>query len=213
MKFVVFILLTLSVGCANQPNTSVETTPPKYPVMAAKKGIEGYVELKYDVDKTGKVTNIQVINSHPEGIFESAATDGLAHWKYPPFLVDGKPVLKKDLTVKLDFNLDKQGAKNKSRTNRFQHVVKSKSVIDGIKKTFHLYQQKDIEEAIAILDELNPTTDYEQALIDRYRGLMHKDINDFNKARLYLLKSIESGALSEHEQTETQQVLNNIQAL
>lgn len=181
--------------------------------MAAQKGIEGFVELRYDVDKMGKVANIQVVNSHPEGIFDSAAIDGLANWKYPPFLVDGKPTLKKGLTVKLDFNLDKQVAKSTTKTNRSQYVVKSKSVIDGLKAVFNLYEQGKIDKAIAIFDDLNATTDYEQALINRYRGLIYKEANDFNKARFYLLKSIESGALSEREQTETQQALNNIQTL
>ncbi len=121
--------------------------------------------------------------------------------------------MKKGLTVKLDFNLDKQVAKSTTKTNRSQYVVKSKSVIDGLKAVFNLYEQGKIDKAIAIFDDLNATTDYEQALINRYRGLIYKEANDFNKARFYLLKSIESGALSEREQTETQQALNNIQTL
>src|SRR5690606_32266664 len=42
----------------------------KYPPRALERGIEGYVDLRFDIDKTGATKNIEVIAAMPEGVFE-----------------------------------------------------------------------------------------------------------------------------------------------
>ncbi|MGB0936711.1 MAG: energy transducer TonB [Colwellia sp.] len=55
---------------------------PKYPVLAAREGVEGYVTLSFDVTKAGTVDNIKVVSSLPEGTFEKEAINALKKWRY-----------------------------------------------------------------------------------------------------------------------------------
>jgi protein TonB len=82
--------------------------PPKYPVDAARDGLEGWVELSFSVTESGGVDNIEVIDSKPRRTFDQAARRALAKWKYRPKIVDGKALVQHGLTVKLLFNLDSE---------------------------------------------------------------------------------------------------------
>ncbi|TRY28768.1 energy transducer TonB [Aliiglaciecola sp. M165] len=69
---------------------------------------EGWVELAFDIDKSGNPINISVVDSHPSGVFDDEGIKALSKWKYKPELVDGNPVVQKDRRVKLDFILDNE---------------------------------------------------------------------------------------------------------
>ncbi|MEO0557766.1 MAG: TonB family protein, partial [Bacteroidota bacterium] len=55
---------------------------PKYPAEAAEKGIEGTVRMSFDVDPQGSVSNINIIGSIPEGVFDHNAKLALSQWQY-----------------------------------------------------------------------------------------------------------------------------------
>ncbi|MCL1041860.1 M56 family metallopeptidase [Shewanella marisflavi] len=55
---------------------------PSYPVEAAENHIEGYVQLQFDIDKQGNVSNVSVIKSSPAGMFDSEAVKALTQWRY-----------------------------------------------------------------------------------------------------------------------------------
>ncbi|WP_281213218.1 M56 family metallopeptidase [Shewanella insulae] len=55
---------------------------PGYPTEAAKQSIEGYVQLQFDIDKQGKVSNVSVIESSPAGVFDAEAVKALSQWRY-----------------------------------------------------------------------------------------------------------------------------------
>ncbi|CAM3435949.1 M56 family metallopeptidase [Shewanella violacea] len=61
------------------PLTRVE---PKYPIAAVKANQNGYVQLKFDISKSGRVSNITVIKSSPTGIFDKSAVEALTQWVY-----------------------------------------------------------------------------------------------------------------------------------
>lgn len=86
--------------------TPVFRTSPKYPAVALREGIEGWVKLIFTIDSAGQVKNIKVIESEPERIFDREAKRALARWKYQPQLVDGKPTEQTGMQVVLDFRLD-----------------------------------------------------------------------------------------------------------
>ena len=67
---------------------------------------EGWVELAFDIDKSGNPINISVLDSHPEDVFDNEGIRALTKWKYKPKLVNGSPVVQKDLRVKLEFKLN-----------------------------------------------------------------------------------------------------------
>ncbi|MFC1840854.1 energy transducer TonB [Thermodesulfobacteriota bacterium] len=68
----------------------VTMSPPLYPPNAVLKGIEGWVLLRFILDKEGKILNPQVVSAEPKGIFEQAALDTIIKYKLRPAIKDGK---------------------------------------------------------------------------------------------------------------------------
>lgn len=81
-------------------------TQPNYPVSAQQKGLEGWVLLKYDVDTSGTLSNIAVLNSEPKRIFDREAIRALKKWKFKPAMTNGQPIASAGQTVKIEFNMD-----------------------------------------------------------------------------------------------------------
>ena len=63
-----------------------------YPTDALAKGIEGWVDIDFMVTAEGGVAKIQVVDSNPRGIFDSAATRSVSRLRYQPPLQGGKAV-------------------------------------------------------------------------------------------------------------------------
>jgi protein TonB len=78
---------------------------PKYPIEAARKGIEGWVKLAFSINNLGQVINAEVLEADPKRTFDRAALRALRKWKYKAQVIDGKPVTKDGLFVVLDFKL------------------------------------------------------------------------------------------------------------
>lgn len=78
---------------------------PQYPRKAAMTGKQGWVRLTFDVNSTGGVENVSVVEANPPRIFNQAAKRALLKWKYQPKLEEGKPVPMRGLKVQLDFKL------------------------------------------------------------------------------------------------------------
>lgn len=79
---------------------------PKYPMKAAREGIEGYVVMSFTIDKLGGVTDVKVIEAQPKRIFDKAAKRALKKWKYKAKVEDGVALVQTGLTVRLDFNIE-----------------------------------------------------------------------------------------------------------
>jgi TonB family protein len=73
---------------------------PNYPLEASQDGVEGYVVLNFTVTPQGKVKEIEVVESSPEGVFDDAATKALAKWRYSPNKSETT-----NATIQLDFKL------------------------------------------------------------------------------------------------------------
>ncbi|RVT45642.1 energy transducer TonB [Rheinheimera sediminis] len=87
--------------------TAIVRIDPRYPVEAAKNGIEGWVKLSFSIDATGAVIDVEVLDAEPKRLFDREAVKALRAWKYQPQLVNGKAVVQRNLQVQLDFSLDK----------------------------------------------------------------------------------------------------------
>ena len=80
---------------------------PDYPARAANKGIEGFVDVRFDVTKTGATNNIEVIAAQPENIFNKSAVNAIKRWKFTPYERDGEVVAFYGMSRRMVFNLEK----------------------------------------------------------------------------------------------------------
>lgn len=79
---------------------------PKYPASAARDKRQGWVNMSYNIDKKGSVKDIKVIESKGGKDFEKAAIAALKGWRYAPVVENGKAIVVKDLSMRLDFRLE-----------------------------------------------------------------------------------------------------------
>ena len=80
---------------------------PEYPSRALSRGIEGFVDLSFDITAAGTTTNIRVIGAEPEGVFERAAIRALERWKYRVPVNNGVPQGQVDMMTRMSFALEK----------------------------------------------------------------------------------------------------------
>lgn len=81
-------------------------TTPNYPSRALQRGLEGFVELSFTVDRFGSVVDPVVINAAPEGIFDRAALQAISRWKYSPAMNNGQAVETYDVRHRIVFQMD-----------------------------------------------------------------------------------------------------------
>lgn len=86
--------------------TPIVRIEPRYPVQAARDGLQGWVRLRFTIMEDGSVDEVEVIEAEPRRVFDREAIRALRRWKYSPKVVDGKPVRQPGQQVQLDFTLD-----------------------------------------------------------------------------------------------------------
>jgi protein TonB len=57
---------------------------PSYPAKARRRGIEGYVTVRYTITQSGDVRDAEVIGADPPGVFNMAAINAVRSWRYRP---------------------------------------------------------------------------------------------------------------------------------
>ncbi|MCV6622529.1 MAG: TonB family protein [Cellvibrionaceae bacterium] len=80
---------------------------PRYPNRALTRGVEGFVDVRFDVTAIGNTENIRVLQAQPQGVFEKAATAAVAKYKYQPAIQDGEPVATPNVTERIRFSIEK----------------------------------------------------------------------------------------------------------
>lgn len=93
---------------ADKSATPLVRIEPKYPPNAAREGVNGWVQLRFNIAADGRVTDVRVLAAEPKRVFEQEAIRALKNWKYQPKLENGRAVAQSDLQVQLDFRLDQQ---------------------------------------------------------------------------------------------------------
>jgi len=69
--------------------TPITKTPPIYPFQAKRRGIEGWVKVKFLVNIDGMVEKISIVESEPEAVFEESVLDTLPKWRFTPGTMEG----------------------------------------------------------------------------------------------------------------------------
>lgn len=66
--------------------------PPRYPMRASRRRIQGWVKVEFTITTTGTVKDAKVIAAEPENIFNRSALRAIAKWKFKPKVVGGNAV-------------------------------------------------------------------------------------------------------------------------
>ena len=107
LAIVLAMMATPSVGqdvVSASTLTRTHTTAPAWPQSAV--GVEGWVLLRFTVLPNGTVTDVQVQESSPAGVFEASAVEALRQWKYEPVERDGKKIAQR-AEIRMNYALPK----------------------------------------------------------------------------------------------------------
>jgi periplasmic protein TonB len=80
---------------------------PVYPTAAANRGIEGYVDVMFDVSDLGTTQNIRILAFVPSSIFNKSVLKAVKGWKYKPSRHEGVPVVTPNVQERIRFNMQK----------------------------------------------------------------------------------------------------------
>ncbi len=96
----------IAIAAADTDVVPIVRVQPQYPLRASERGIEGWVELRFTISKTGTVKDPLVTNSYPSSIFDRSALKAIRKWKYNPKIEDGEPVERPGVRTRLKFVLN-----------------------------------------------------------------------------------------------------------
>ncbi|BDH45814.1 hypothetical protein TUM12370_18580 [Salmonella enterica subsp. enterica serovar Choleraesuis] len=102
-KILMTIAVLILMGCAGGHKKHVDKPRiihkelPVYPYYAAKNHIDGVVVFNYDVDAEGKVSEMRIIKSTPDHLFDDAVVKAVAKWRFER----NKPAQNMQMTIKL----------------------------------------------------------------------------------------------------------------
>jgi len=71
---------------------------PLYPPIARPARIQGLVELRAIISKTGTIENLVLVSGHP--MLSAAAIEAVKRWRYRPYLLNNQPIeVETEITV------------------------------------------------------------------------------------------------------------------
>jgi protein TonB len=94
----------LSSGGGDRDLVPLVRVEPDYPPKAKQRGISGWVEFEFTIGPAGTVEDLKILRSSPRGVFDRAVLRAVRRWKYNPQMVDGKPVARPGVQVRLRFD-------------------------------------------------------------------------------------------------------------
>lgn len=211
LLYLLIPLLLTSVSHAQSDNTEsdllksivasakvVKQPWPEYPVSLARKGIEGWVELSYVIDKQGNVIDPIVENSSGYKEFERSAIKALKRWQFEPAKENGEPVEQCDTKVRLSFALHKSGS---SVTKSFL------AVYDQVLAAINNQKYDDAKALLTELKEKKMSTLGEDAYYWSLEGYLAQSTGDKDAALEYYLNVDPTRIQPSHNQYVQQQTL------
>jgi protein TonB len=81
---------------------------PEYPQRELARGTEGWVQVQFSVTAAGTVRDAIVVTSEPRGVFDKAALEAIARWRYNPRVDRGVAVERVGLQTLIRFELQNQ---------------------------------------------------------------------------------------------------------
>ena len=65
---------------------------PRYPRRARQRNIEGWVKVRFLVDKEGRVRNLRILKESPPDVFHETVMETAPRWRFSPAKRGGRPV-------------------------------------------------------------------------------------------------------------------------
>jgi protein TonB len=78
---------------------------PEYPQRELTRGVEGWVQVRFSVTAAGTVRDASVVSSEPRGVFDRAALEAIARWRYNPRVEGGAAVERVGLQTMIRFEI------------------------------------------------------------------------------------------------------------
>lgn len=82
----------------------IKSAQPKYPERALKRELSGWVDVYFTVSESGDTMAIEVSQSEPKSVFDSAAIEAVEKWKFEPVEFRGR-VIDQRAAARLVFQL------------------------------------------------------------------------------------------------------------
>ncbi|MEO0973464.1 MAG: TonB family protein [Pseudomonadota bacterium] len=95
----------LGLGAADGEYLPIVKVAPIYPRRALQRGLEGFVIVEFTVTRQGTVKDVVVVES-TSSLFDKAAKDAAAKFKYKPRVVNGEPIEVPGVRNKITFKLE-----------------------------------------------------------------------------------------------------------
>jgi protein TonB len=97
--------LALSAGLSDRAPLPLVRVEPQYPPAAARRGLEGWVQVQFTISTAGAIRDAVVVKSS-DSVFERAAVTAVSKWKYQPQMQEGKPVETSNVRVVVRFRME-----------------------------------------------------------------------------------------------------------
>jgi protein TonB len=97
--------LGLGGGMSDRGALPLVRVEPQYPPQAAKRGLEGWVQLRFTITSAGTVADVAVVKSS-NPVFERSAMEAVRKWKYEPQMQSGTAVATAGVDVVLRFKME-----------------------------------------------------------------------------------------------------------
>lgn len=82
--------LQIGLGAISTNVFPLVKIPPRYPMRAANRRIEGWVKIEFTITKEGTVKDAVVVQAHPSKIFNRSALQAIRRWKFKARIIDGE---------------------------------------------------------------------------------------------------------------------------
>lgn len=81
--------VAMTEDTVDSPPAPLQRAAPQIPYQLRKKGISGHVLLQLLIDETGRVAEMRVLDSEPQGVFDTYALEAARTWRFRPGMHSG----------------------------------------------------------------------------------------------------------------------------
>ncbi|NVK89570.1 MAG: TonB family protein [Gammaproteobacteria bacterium] len=163
-------LVTESVAGKKNRVEPVKIVEPKYPRSAALKSIQGWVRVRFDIDKKGNPRNIRIIESFPGDTFVENSLRSIRQWRFETLKDEnGSPTTALDQGYTLEFRL--QGLELTVADEQYQALAGKAQQGDAESQFLLGYWHEKLDSLSA---NVNPTEMYLKSAVQGYAPAQYK---------------------------------------